>query len=247
MTAANNSWSQIEHIVVLMLENRSFDNLLGWLYDPNNQPPFNQPPPANFEGVSGKSLSNPGPAGPVPVGRGNALTDPNPDPGEPYQDIYSQLYDVTPVPPLGSVPPEPPQPPDMLGFVNNYAQQKGVTNPGIIMNCFTPLSVPVLSSLAYYYGVCDHWFASVPTQTLCNRSFVHAGTSSGYVNNQGDNGILFINRTPTVFNLLEAAGRSWKIYHASWLITCLALLTQEQLWPYKFTDHFAHLRQFKRD
>ena len=70
----------IEHVVVVMMENRSFDNLLGWLYDPNNQPPFNQPPPANFEGVSGKSLSNPGPAGPVPVGRGNALTDPNPDP-----------------------------------------------------------------------------------------------------------------------------------------------------------------------
>jgi phospholipase C len=247
MSAANNPWERIEHVVVLMLENRSFDNLLGWLYDPSNQPPFNQPPPANFEGVSGKPLSNPGPSGPVPVGRGTVMTDPQPDPGEPYQDIYCQLYNVTPVPPLGGVPPDPPQPPGMLGFVNNYAQQKGVTNPSIIMNCFTPLSVPVLSSLAYYYGVCDHWFAPIPTQTLCNRSFVHAGTSSGYVNNQGDNGIIFINQTPTIFNLLEEAGQSWKIYHASWLITCLALLTQDRLWELKFTDHFAHLKQFKRD
>jgi phospholipase C len=40
---------RIEHIVVLTLENRSFDNLLGWLDDPANLAPFNQIPPANFE------------------------------------------------------------------------------------------------------------------------------------------------------------------------------------------------------
>lgn len=37
---------QIQHIVVLMLENRSFDNVLGWLYDPANPAPFNRVPPA---------------------------------------------------------------------------------------------------------------------------------------------------------------------------------------------------------
>jgi phospholipase C len=42
------------------------------------------------------------------------------------------------------------------------------------MNCFTPETLPVLSGLAYYYGVCDHWFCSIPSQTICNRSFAQA-------------------------------------------------------------------------
>jgi phospholipase C len=112
------------------------------------------------------------------------------------------------------------------------------------MDCFTPASVPVLSALAYHYGVCDHWFASIPTQTMCNRSFLHAGTSSGYVNNDGGDGILFVNKATTIFNLLEQAKKTWKIYCASCKITSLALLTQEKLWPYAPTDHFAHLRDF---
>ncbi len=94
-TPPKNQLGNIEHVVVLMLENRSFDNILGYLYDPGNPPPFNKKPPANFEGVSGKNLSNPGPNNTtVNVGKGDVLTDPNPDPGEPYEDVYSQLYNV---------------------------------------------------------------------------------------------------------------------------------------------------------
>lgn len=40
MSSSGDSLSKIEHIVVLMQENRSFDNFLGWLYDPANDPPF---------------------------------------------------------------------------------------------------------------------------------------------------------------------------------------------------------------
>jgi len=243
--------SPIEHIVVLMLENRSFDNLLGWLYDPQNpNPPFRRTPPSNFDGVSGKTLSNPAPPPQniqIPVGRGFVPTNPNPDPGEPYQDVYRQVFGIPGAAPPdpGRVHPEPPTPANMQGFVYNYAaqtkvQEQGI-DPGLIMNCFTPETVPVLSSLAHHYGLCDHWFASIPTQTLCNRSFVHAGTSSGYVNNGGADGHLLLNDTPTIFNLLEDAGQSWKIYCNSWLIENLALLTQKQIWPYFFTgDHFAH-------
>ncbi len=245
MADFDNPLARIQHIVVLMMENRSFDNLLGWLYDPANAAPFNQLPPRNFEGLYGKNLSNPGPGGEtIPVGKQAVLTNPRPDPGETYENVYSQLYNVIPVTPLGKVPPNPPQPPGMMGFLNNYSVQPGVRDPAIIMACFTPASVPVLSALAYHYGVCDHWFASIPTETLCNRSFLHAGTSSGYVNNDGGDGILFVNKTTTIFNLLEQAKKTWKIYCASWKITSLALLTQEKLWPYAPTDHFAHLRDF---
>jgi len=51
-----------DHVVVLMLENRSFDNILGYLYQDG------VPPGKNFEGVSGKNLTNPDENGnPVPV------------------------------------------------------------------------------------------------------------------------------------------------------------------------------------
>src|ERR1700749_4435350 len=117
-TPPKNQLSNIEHVVVLMLENRSFDNILGYLYAPGTPPPFNKTPPANFEGVSGKNLSNPGPNNTtVNVSPGNVLTNPNPDPGEPYEDVYCQLYNVTPTPALGNVPPNPPQPPGMQGFL----------------------------------------------------------------------------------------------------------------------------------
>jgi phospholipase C len=137
----------------------------------------------------------------------------------------------------------------MNGFVTNFSAQPSVMDPRIIMKCFRPESVPVISSLAYYYGVCDHWFASIPTQTLCNRSFLYSGTSSGYVNNEGGNGLFFVNReTPTIFSLLEEGGISWKIYCASWRITSLALLTQARvMWRFSASSHFAHLDDFVRD
>src|SRR5919202_3526796 len=90
---------KIDHIVVLMMENRSFDNMLGWLYDPGNPPPCDQVPNGQtFEGVSGKNLSNPIPPyaheaerGSVPVGKAMTINTPNPDPGDEYYHVNSQL------------------------------------------------------------------------------------------------------------------------------------------------------------
>jgi phospholipase C len=242
---AINQLGQIEHVVVVMLENRSFDNLLGWLYDPSNPVPFNQLPPPNFDGVYGKTLQNSSSKGPVPVGKGYQLTAPNPDPGEPYEDVYAQIFGQQTALPLNQVPPKPPTPPNMDGFVYDYTSHCQATDPKVIMNCFTPVSVPVLSSLAHYYGVCDHWFSSIPSQTLCNRSYVHAGTSSGYVDNEGGDGILFVNDTPTVFNLLSEAGREWKVYCAGWTVTSLVLLTQKRVWDFAVKPgYFLYLHDF---
>jgi phospholipase C len=49
----------IEHIVLVMMENRSFDNLLGWLYDENNRPAFNIPDqqPPTFEGLKPNTIT----------------------------------------------------------------------------------------------------------------------------------------------------------------------------------------------
>lgn len=277
MSNSNSPLNQIEHIVVLMLENRSFDNVLGWLYDKDNDDPFKHVPPGQtFEGLSGKVYCNPlGNTLEVCVGKGSVMTDPYPDPNEPYDHVYTQMFNETPnrndIPNRTDVPP-------MSGFANDYANaiatalkpKKGCSkilsdflksnvpmskDPGVIMNCFTPASLPVLNGLANAYAVCDHWFSSVPTQTFPNRSFVHAATSSGYVYNMwhtgGDHpwdiGILQ-NKTPTIYNLLEKAGVNWRIYYGSALFLCNALLIEEQLWEFlPFNSHFFPMKQFLED
>ncbi len=282
----------IEHIVVLMLENRSFDNVLGWLYDPANAPPFDRVPDGEtFDGVSGKGLSNPGPGGAVvPFGSTDVTTNPFPDPGEEYERVYGQLYNCNPKPdgvPAGEVPPNPDQPPPMSGFVNNYALQRlvpswgdafvgfqwwrpvsywrlarriqahllgtRVQTPGNIMNGFRPASLSVFCTLANAFVVCDRWFASVPSQTLTNRSFMHAGTASGHVNNAGHDFPIFVNDTPTIYNLLEDKGLDWRIYYGSHWILCNAFQTQRQVERYMLTSvpfetgHFQPFEQLLKD
>src|SRR5208282_924029 len=104
--------NNIKHIVVLMLENRSFDCLLGRLY--TGRPDFN--------GLTGTE-SNPhtgGPAGPIAVWNDpmivpGTMTMPTPDPGELFTDIYTQLFGLNGAPNN--------QPPRMNGFADNYVRQ----------------------------------------------------------------------------------------------------------------------------
>ncbi|MDQ3826588.1 MAG: hypothetical protein M3325_12965 [Actinomycetota bacterium] len=78
------------YVVVLMLENRSFDNLLGYLYP--DGVPDNAPAGKTFEGVAGKYLANPIPATAVgqskpPSGVTSIPVSPVPDPID-----YHQTY-----------------------------------------------------------------------------------------------------------------------------------------------------------
>ena len=96
----------IDHVVSVMFENRSFDNLLGRLYQPGEVP--------SFEGVLGKELSNPIPEwaehgaerGVVPYGIATNMDTPNPDPGEEYQHINTQLFGIIDPPANRGVPSE---------------------------------------------------------------------------------------------------------------------------------------------
>ena len=72
--------------------------------------------------------------------------------------------------------------------------------------------VPVLSEVAKGFGVFDHWFSEVPSQTFTNRSFWTAGTSSGLVVNSPTMKWTKQNTAETLFDRLEAHGRTWKVY-----------------------------------
>ncbi len=228
----------IKHVVVLMLENRSFDNLLGWLYA--DEAPYNLPPDGQeFEGLT-KELWNPlnniDPDGipfveKVPIAKNGAykkfkgkevsnpvdFTLPSSDPGEGFKDTNFQLFQQY------NVGLEYPPPPLNMGFVQNYqdAMLYGVyafggnpSNPRSIMNCYTPAQTPVLSELARNYAVCDHYHCSVPSQTIPNRDFIHAATSTGHVNNNS----VALCDAKTIFNQIQEAidaGRkdlSWGIF-----------------------------------
>jgi phospholipase C len=192
--------SKIEHVVVLMLENRSFDNLLGKLY----------PASADFDGLTGNE-SNPNGSSAVKVWNrpgtdAATMTIPTPDPGELWTDINSQLFSVAD--------PGSETTPGMSGFVANYLAQTTpghVYAPETIMHHFMPEQVPVISMLARRFGVCDRWFASAPCQTWPNRFFIHTGTANGYENNSP---LRFPFPYPmmTIFNRLEDAGKDWRIY-----------------------------------
>ena len=102
--------SRINHIVVLMLENRSFDCLLGALY----------PKSAGFDGLTGTESNPDADGNPVQVwnspGADEAtMSIPSPDPGELWTDMNEQLFasSTAPTPPLAT----------MSGFVANYLRQ----------------------------------------------------------------------------------------------------------------------------
>src|SRR3954465_715646 len=110
----------IEHVVLVMMENRSFDSMLGWLYEdkrPARNVPALKPGERDFEGLQGldlKSYMNTDPKsgktfGPIKGTRG--LNVPNIAPGESYEEVSTQL--------LGSAPNA--AAPTMRGYVEDYA------------------------------------------------------------------------------------------------------------------------------
>jgi phospholipase C len=259
---------RIDHFVVLMMENRSFDNMAGWLYAPHNRPPFDRPPRGQpFEGLAGRRLANPVPpdvsgaeGGLAPVGWTTRLNNPDPDPGEGFAHTHTQLYGVPlpPAPPVGAAsgPPVPDagpwQPAPMDGFVRDYAAVlKGDGGPVTydrvrgIMDGFPPSVVPVISHLANAYAICDQWHCSVPSQTFANRSFSLAATSSGQVDNQPYTGWLH-NDAVTLMERIESAGRpdlTWRVYYDPLQILPLTWLIFPRLRPY-LVSRFATMGDF---
>jgi phospholipase C len=190
----------INHVVVLMLENRSFDCMLGRLYPDRKD--FDGLPasgPGNRTNVWSKT-GQVCPAWNDPELTAQTACIPNPDPGESFDDIHEQIHG------------NPPAGPTMSGFVDNYMTQPGTgpaADPSPVMHYFTPDQVPVISTLAKAFGVSDRWFASAPCQTWPNRFFAHCGTAGGYVNNSPAK-LPFT--MPTIFNRLDEVKQSWRIY-----------------------------------
>ncbi len=238
-----NQLPSMKHIVQLMFENRSFDQMLGFLYaNGGNKSPTGQA----FEGLAGKECN------PDRTGQNHTVfkidsTHPHPyfmpgaDPGEGFRNTNIQLSGSE-NPPSGAAPTN-------NGFVVNfensiaYDQSKNYkeTLPGTkssdIMGMYTPEMLPIMSTLARNYAVCDCWFASVPTQTIPNRAFAAAGTSQGRLDNYVKNFTC-----PSIFGRLSEKNIDWAIYGYN----------RDPMTRLDFTDtrnadesHFGHFRDFQ--
>jgi phospholipase C len=97
---------KIKHIVVLMLENRSFDNVLGWLYAPDNRPQRNIPRenPPTFDGLVANQFFNQKTLDSRPVFATKGVTQSqnkhlNPSPQEDYPSFLEQMFGFDPFEP----------------------------------------------------------------------------------------------------------------------------------------------------
>ncbi|HEY1939287.1 MAG TPA: alkaline phosphatase family protein [Candidatus Angelobacter sp.] len=217
-----------DHLVVLMMENRSFDHMLGFLhsptypiegFDPNNLP--------NCDSVTGTA--------PVSV-TADAKTagDLEPDPAHDFVNVNVQIFgnkDGTVSEPL------------MRGFVKDYAAvSANVNKASNIMKCFTPQTLPVLSTLAKQYAICDHWYSSVPGSTIPNRLFTHAANCGGSLTQDA---VLATLRLKTIFEIMDDPNNpfSYRIYTGS--IGGTVLLSN--LYLIHHQDGFHPYSQFRSD
>jgi len=185
----------IKHFIVLMMENRAFDHMLGWMMEQN----------PNIRGING-SESNPWDIN-QPNGRqifvSKNARDETPSPDHSINGTSFQIF--------GTPNPGPNAQPNMKGFVASGRAFFGDSNAPSVMECWPPEHVPVITSLANNFAMFDEYHASVPGPTDVNRLYLHSATSHG----AGHNNILEIIMgypQKTLYELLDEAGYSWGAY-----------------------------------
>jgi phospholipase C len=234
-------FDQIQHVFVLMLENRSFDHLLG------------------FSAISGTDAVT----GSKTAVQGLAGTETNTyngatytvsahadysmvvDPGHEFTDVLCQLCgSAATYAPGGAYPAI-----NSSGFVAAYAEACTKANQqrnlGEILNCYSADQLTVLNALAQQFAVCDQWHASMPGPTWPNRMFVHAASSAGLDHSpttaeialwEATSGFSFPNGT--IFDRISAKGLKRCLY-AGDTFPMVAALKDIHLDDIRKYEHFA--------
>jgi phospholipase C len=209
----------IKHVIVLMFENHSFDQMLGCFkeiypklegVDPNN-------PGSNKDSTD-------------QVYPQRKCSDPvvSPDPRHELDHVLNQLKDHN------------------AGFVSEYEKEYPDTTHDErqrIMDYFRMDDLPALHELAKHFTICDYWYSSVPGPTWANRFFVHSGTSKGLVAMPVSNlGALVCMRynQDTIYDRLTKRKINWRVYFHD--IPQSMVLTHQRwpkmAWNYSLMDTF---------
>jgi len=211
----------IKHVVVLMMENRSFDHLIGDCKKLK----------AKGGALNGRNVYQ---GTPVPQQPGAARKVAK-DPGHDTSDVIVQLGPSEGVAEMG-------------GFVADYAachHDLDTAGRAEVMRYHAEGTLPAFKALVDNFLVCDRWHASVPGPTWVNRLFALSGTSLGRV--KMPNGILNLNLhwydQTTVFDRLNESKKEWKVYFGD---TPLSLLFVHQWSPENAVRHH-HMQAFYQD
>lgn len=204
---------RIKHVVFYMLESRSFDSVLGWLYETGNDGihfvgsdrPFDGASDAHYNEADGRRFPQTKYNGGNPTAD-HTLNVPAVDAFHGYADSLMQLFDGSRPGYAGR------EMPNMGGFVRN------TVNPEV-MDALTPAQLGIVNGLARAYGVSDEWFCSIPAGTDVNRAFSVGGSAENllYTYELGNRYEYFpmVPRRPSIWKLLYSYGiTDWKIYWA---------------------------------
>ena len=147
---------KIDHLVVLMLENRSFDHMLGYLKLEAGRKEVDGLTNKMFNDYNGEKYK---------IRRLNT-TRMEEDPGHEADDVIEQLSN------------------NNGGFVSNFAKKYPDADPGKIMGYYNAEDLPVYDHLARQFCICDRWFCSVPGSTWPNRLYAATGHAAGSKDNK---------------------------------------------------------------
>jgi phospholipase C len=253
MSENDSAISNIRNVFVLMLENRSFDHMLGFSGLSGTDPSGNNTTINGLTGSESNSYQN----HPYPVTQPADYVMPV-GPGHEFADVVEQLCGQDASYPAGATYPQGAEYPpiDNSGFVSDYAvsHTKGEGNApgnfGEVMKCYQnvpqgPQQLPVLYSLASNFAVCDSWHASMPGPTWPNRFFAIAASSGGLDDSPSNLQIADWELNPwsgfqfaegTLLDQLNAlpAGTGWRVYRGDELplIGAVAGVHHADTYPY---------------
>lgn len=216
----------LRHIVVLMLENRSFDHMLGCLKAKN----------PSIDGLDGRQAIPDSTGTFVPIQqlaefRGQLLPDPHHD----FASVDFQIFN-------GNTAAD--RQPTMDGFIRIYQKQQqpdvgSSHNVALAFSADGDNNLPVLQTLASEFAVFNRWFASIPGPTLCNRAFAHYGSSFGNVGMS----VFYVNpKFKSIYERLIANGRTSKLFYYdenSSTLEVVNLLQNQQVMFGTFADFLS--------
>jgi len=182
----------IKHVVALILENHSFDQMLGCLKQVHPELDGVDPAkPAWNEDENGVRIMQ------KECRESQMLHDPIHE----HADVAEQLAG------------------DNGGFVRNFAKNYpgcSAQEKEAVMGYYPLDFLPALHTLGRAFRVCDRWFSSLPGPTWPNRMFALSGTSMGAVKMpQGAHDLAMLDdqSQDTIFDRLSEKGRTWKIFY----------------------------------
>ena len=213
----------IKHVVLLMMENHSFDQMLGCLqgeYPDLDGVDINSSSPRFNLDLSGNKVYQ------IPTDEQQVRLDPKHE----HRFVMDQIASGN------------------SGFVSDFQKnQKGDTaeDRQYVMGYYVMDRLPALHELGRNFTVCDHWFSSLPGPTWPNRFFALSGTSSGRVlMPEGISHLrpqeVFVQNQFTLFDRLNDAGKSWKIYYYDFPSS---LLLNRQRLPQNLM-HYSPIKEF---